>query len=292
MYHQKTWQAGVSVAVHKSASPRMGRVCAKKNACGKTRAAVKAYNDRLSERKLTMLVNENFLPGDGNVVLRYAPGQKPSPEQAARYWKKCAEAMRAMAAAGGVEFKFIHAIALGERGAMHHHLIVNRECIPFLAACWKRGSVHVEFLYDKRNYQKLAKYFCGQEKGENEEDPKAIYIHGNKYSASRNLRRPEAETEVVEDAEMEKYPEPEAGYLIDVDSIELGKNPVNGKPYQFYIMLPLAAPPASLRKVQREAWLEREQVKNRAEVRWKVDRLLLRQEEKERQYAAEAWEDE
>ncbi len=281
MYYKKTWEAGASVAVHEGHAPSIRRITPKQAALAKSRAAVKAYNDKISKRDLAIKINENFLPGDGNVTLVYRRDERPMPEMAVQHWRKFRKDVRAAAKAAGVPFRWVHSIGVGVKGAIHHHLIVNKECLPLLAQHWPYGGVHVEFLYDKRNYQKLAKYFCGQEKGENPDDPKAVHVFGNKYSTSRNLRRVEPTHEIATGDDWEKYPDASEGRVVDIDSIDLGKNPVSGAPWRFYITLPLQAPKSYTYR-QRQEWLEREAAKNKAEVRWKVDKLLQALAEKER----------
>ncbi|MDL2214482.1 hypothetical protein LJB76_02850 [Clostridia bacterium OttesenSCG-928-O13] len=283
MYHRKVWHAGVSVAVHNSHSPRMGRALVKADACRRSRAAVEAYNHKLAERRLALLLNENFLPGDGHVVLGYWKDFRVTAQEGAAIWREFMKNLRGAAKAAGVPLKYVHALAVGERGALHHHMILNREALGLVKGLWAHGGVNLAFLYDKRNYQKLAKYFCGQEKGWSDEEGKnlpAIVIHGNKYSSSRNLVRPEPEPSVVEGEAWEKYPAPEEGYVIDPDSLDAGKNPVSGKPYQFYIMLPVEAP-RGLSDKKKADWCERARVMNAAEVRWKMDKLYAEMERKE-----------
>lgn len=279
MYYKKTWVAGAAVAVHNSYAPRMGRAALKDEKKAASRPAVQRYNDKIRKRKLTNVVNANFLPGDGHLVLGISKGLFLSADEAMKLRDKFFREMRTEAKKAGVAFKYIHAMAVGERGALHHHLIVNREVIALARLCWPYGSVNVGFLYDNRNYQKLAKYFCGQDKGENSEDPRAIRIYGNKYSTSRNLIRPEAEVEALDAVEWEKYPEAIEGHIIDPASIDIGENPVNGKPYQYYIMLPVQVPRGLVGK-KKEDWIEKERVKNAAEVRWLIDRLSLELEAK------------
>lgn len=285
MYFRKTWKAGVSIAVHNSYSKRMGRALVKQGSHGKSKPAVAAYNAKVAIWNLTMLLNENFLPGDFHLVLKHFVNRMPTVDGSAALWAEFMRGMRAAARKARVPFKYVHAFAVGERGALHHHMIINREMMPFVAQLWPHGSRNFSALYDSRNYQGLAVYFCGQEKGENPDDPRGIYIHGNRYSTSRNLVKPQPEPKAVEAEQWQKYPKPAAGYVIDENSLSVGTNPVTKKPYQFYIMLPVRVP-MQLTGSKREAFIQRERAQNAALVRWKLDRLYEAAEEREREWQA------
>lgn len=287
MHHKKTWRAGASIAVHNSHSPRMGRARVRGEARGVSRLAQQEYNRRQSRLALTLKINHNFLHGDLNVVWKHSNRERDwTPEEAAQAWRTAVKELRKRAADAEVPLRWIHALAVGVRGALHHHIIMNREMAGLLAGVWLHGSVHYEPLWPKQNYQGLAWYFCGQEKGENPNDARMYWIYGNKYSTSRNVVKPEYEAEALEADSWERYPDAEPGYEIDINSLDVGENPVNGKPYQFYIMLPARPAPSRLSAEKKLEWAERERAKNAALVKWKLDKLYAELEERKLRWQA------
>lgn len=292
-FYEKRWEAGESVAVHQSHSPAMGRARVKSPAQEKSRPAVREYNRKRARWECTNIMNANFIPGDYHGRLHHRADAKPDPETAMRRWKKFCEAMRAACRTAGIEFKYIHALGMGERGAIHHHVAINREARPLAEALWHHGRAHFDPMYDKRgdrgvpmrNFQKLAFYFCGQDKGENPDDRKQWLICGKGYSCSKNLLRPQADRAFVQDEEMPKYPKPDEGYIIDAESLDVGENPVTGKLYLYYIMLPMRLAPG-VKAAERERWEKQLAALNAADVRFVMDEKYGELEERKKQWAA------
>lgn len=287
MYFIRTVEAGQAVAHHFSQGRQFGRARAKKAMHHASRLAVREYNRRLARRNLTNILNANFLPGDGHVRLHYWTENKPTAVQAMHLWDVFTKAVRRACAKAGIPFRFVHALGLGERGAMHHHVVVNKDACGIVARLWKHGAKHIDPLYDWQNYQGLAWYFCGQDKNENPEDKKLWEIWGKGYSCSRGLVRPPEKTETVDADEWEKYPDPGPGRLVDINSLDVGESPVTGREYLYFITLPLPAPPWRMSAARREEWAEQEQAKNAALVKWKIDKLHRQLEERRKAWALE-----
>ena len=63
----------------------------------------------------------------------------------------------------GLEFKYIHVMEIGKKGARHHHLVVNKIDTEILQRCWYKAyeghnRVKVFPLDDSGNYAELASY--------------------------------------------------------------------------------------------------------------------------------------
>lgn len=258
MYFQKTYKAGKTVEIHKGYSAREGRKYQRGEGEGVTPPAMADYNEKLSRRKLVRLINENFCQDDVHMVLRWPKNARPTPEYAAAELEKAKRTMRRRMKAAGRHLDYVSTTAIGERGALHHHLVTNLTDLALMRDIWTHGSVHMTRLYSSGDYSGLAKYFCGQEKGE---EGGRIIIFGNRWSCSRGLTRTEPTRKTVHAESWREPPTAWKGYAVDVDSIELGVNPVNGAPYLFYRMvkLPQARTAAQLQQVEalREAAAKR-----------------------------------
>lgn len=149
---------------------------------------------------------------------------------------------------GGIPFKFVYRLEVGELGGIHIHMVINR--IPdsdiLIEEKWKNasggGHVYFSHIYEKGGMKKLAEYIVKKPTEEiyeqlslfpEEEQKKLI-----KYSSSRNLIRPKPTVKKLKKmpagmATVE--PKPTKGYYIDKESIVCGVNPVTGKPYLHYI---------------------------------------------------------
>ena len=93
-----------------------------------TKEQQKKINTRQAERKLRLLINNNFGFGDYHVVLDYMR-EKGKPDRAKDEMKKDIQVFlrecRKLYKKQGLEFKYIHVMEIGKRGARHHHLVVN-----------------------------------------------------------------------------------------------------------------------------------------------------------------------
>jgi hypothetical protein len=137
----------------------------------------------------------------------------------------------------GIEFKYVKRTAYGERGGVHHHVVLPRgEDMRKISSLWKqyvKAAMKVRppdcrALYDTGEYSSLAAYIVKQNSPED-----ASYI--KKWVGSRNLKKPVVKS--VEDVADIKWKEPPVvppGYYIDQDSIRAGVNPITNKPYLFY----------------------------------------------------------
>ncbi|MFV0350835.1 MAG: hypothetical protein ACK5JF_00790 [Oscillospiraceae bacterium] len=205
------------------------------------------YNNKMSKWKLCNIMHANFSPGDAHVVYLHDPqkqkdGKKrPNVEWAAKELEKAKRKLRDKLKADGKKFKFISATAIGERGALHHHIVMNVSDLKLLQSVWPHGAVSVKALYSSGNFAGLAKYFCGQGKGE---DGGAIEIFGKGWSCSQGLKRPAPAYKKIDKNFWREPPEVPRGYLIDPLSIDAGVNPITDAPYLFYraIKIPIPKP--------------------------------------------------
>lgn len=260
MYRRKVYRAGRTVEIEETFPTQYGdgltRAKRKVNGPG-TRLDVENYNHELAVRRLTRLLNENFVPYDWWLTLTYEKSNRPKTvEEAKNQVSKFVLQLKKLYKKKGIEFKYVKSIpAIGEKGAVHHHLVIpqgvsQRE----ISALWKetiRAGPRArppDFtpLYEDEEYSALAAYIVGQ-KDDSEEYAELEEKYGTfkpaeknvkKWTCSHNLRKPKEEPpEIIEDIKWQEPPMPPPGYYIDTDSIRAGTNPVTGRPYLFYRMV-------------------------------------------------------
>ena len=91
-----------------------------------TKEEQEKVNTRQAERKLRILINANYGYGDYHLVLDYIrrKGEPDrTPEQMRQdidvFLRECRKEYRK----AGLEFKYIHVMEIGKKGARHHHLV-------------------------------------------------------------------------------------------------------------------------------------------------------------------------
>ena len=95
----------------------------------------KKINSRNAERKLRQLLNANFEEGDIHLILDYirVEGEPDRTAEEMRhdidiFLRECRKEYRK----AGLEFKYVHVMEIGERGARHHHLVINKTNVEIL----------------------------------------------------------------------------------------------------------------------------------------------------------------
>lgn len=234
MYYITEYTAGRTIDVHRTFSKRYGKHYTREGASSATVPSVQEYNTKIAERKLARILNENFVPNDIYLTLTYAKDRRPTPEEAKKQIKAFLRKLRKIFRDEGRELKYVWTTAYGERGAIHHHLVISTIDTRKLRPLWPHGGSHAECLYDNGEYSGLASYICRQAKIGLTEGEK---LGARKWSGSRNLIIPPPRRREVTAATWREPPKPKPGYIIDVDSIDDGISPVSGIPYLFYRMI-------------------------------------------------------
>lgn len=207
-----------------------------------TPEAVRQYNCKLAKRRLTRLINANFVPDDLWITLTYERENRPeSKDEAKAILSKFMRRLRSKYIKAGLELKAVKATARGERGALHHHVIVNQG-IPTreITKLWREISgaserAHPPYyvpLYPEGEFSSLASYIVDQIEVEEGD------IFERKWTGTRNLTKPiEEPPKDIAEIKWQEPPAPIDGYYIDTYSIEAGTNEVTGRPYLFYRMV-------------------------------------------------------
>lgn len=196
--------------------------------------------NRYNKKKLVRrLIKENFGEYDIFVTHTYQKGYRPDRKTALKDRAKLVELCRLEYRKRGHELKWIARTERGKRGAVHHHIIINR--IPdsdlILAQAWKKirenGKAVIVHLYEKGGYDDLAAYLVKPDI-EDEQGRPATWI---RYSHSRNLEIPIPEITRTTRRQIVNPPQPMPGYYIDMDSICQGTNKITGREYLHYTMI-------------------------------------------------------
>lgn len=195
-----------------------------------TREEQKKINTRQAERKLRLLMNNNFVYGDYHIVLDYVR-QNGKPDRSRDEMKKDIQVFlrecRKLYKQEGKEFKYIHVMEIGKKGARHHHLIVNQIDIKLLQQAWYKAyeghnRVKVFPLDDTGDYSKLAAYFIKYTDKHLKDEPEER-LQGKRWAASKNLVKPEPVYEIVTSRNWYRCEvKPKKGYYIDKNSVQRG----------------------------------------------------------------------
>lgn len=194
-----------------------------------TKEEQEKVNTRQAERKLRILINANYGYGDYHLVLDYIrrKGEPDrTPEQMRQdidvFLRECRKEYRK----AGLEFKYIHVMEIGKKGARHHHLVVNKIDTEILQRCWYKAyeghnRVKVFPLDDSGNYAELASYLI-KYTGTHKKGTDGA-LQGKRWNCSKNLARPEPEYHIISDREyFKKEPKAIKGYYVDKNSVSMG----------------------------------------------------------------------
>lgn len=231
-YIESVCKAGKTVEIERYYTSRYKKKGIKRSKNMKpTKEQQKEVNKREAEKKLRRKINANFHGGDYHLELNYAPENRPlNNEQMKEDIREFLKEARKEYKKLNDVLKYIHVMEIGERGARHHHLVVNNIELNILRKIWKKGRIHCYPLDDSGQYKKLAHYFI---KYTEKTIGTEYEIQGKRWNCSRNLISPEPEKEIINNR---KYFKNEAkapkGYYIDKESIRSGIHEETG--YLFF----------------------------------------------------------
>ena len=94
-------------------------------------------NDRQLEKKLTRIINANFDGDSWYITLTYKTENRPKDaEELKRHIREFLKKLRKVYKQEGRELKYIETAEVGERGAMHIHILVNDIDTRKIARLW------------------------------------------------------------------------------------------------------------------------------------------------------------
>ena len=237
MYINKLLIAGEYVLV-KNYTPRFfgapGRKRREKRM--ETPKAMAKYNNQKRAEKLQLLMLLNFDEGY-HITLDYPKDGRPeSYKEAEENLTKTLYKITRKLRRKGKKFKYI---AITERGrkreALHHHLIIESDHIVLqeLSDVWG-NHLKLSQMYEEGAYKNLAEYFCKIETKEEQKKGKS------KYHRSRNLKEPQAKSQIIAGPLKDELYIPK-GYELVPESASSGFNDFAGIRYQKYMIKKAAA---------------------------------------------------
>lgn len=205
-YVERITRAGKTIEVERYFTSRYKKPGIKRGDKVKpTKEQQAKVNTRQAERKLRILMNANFGYGDYHLELDYIR-KKGQPDRTKEQMRKDIDVFlrecRKEYKKAGLELKYIHVMEIGERGARHHHLVINKIDTEILQRCWYKAyeghnRIKVFPLDDSGNYAKLASYFIKYTDKHRKDEDGAL--QGKRWNCSKNLVRPEPEIRVITD---------------------------------------------------------------------------------------------
>lgn len=193
-----------------------------------TKEQQKKINERAAERKLRLIINDNFGYGDLHIVLDYIR-VKGQPDRTYAEMKKDIQIflreLRKLYRKEGKKLKYIHVMEIGSKGARHHHLVVNKIDTKILQQAWYKAyeghnRIKVFPLDDSGNYAKLASYFIKYTSKHLQDNER---LQGKRWASSKNLSHPVPKYEIITNRNWFRCEaKPRKGYYIDKDSVQRG----------------------------------------------------------------------
>lgn len=236
MYDKTTYDMGWVIQVEKHypgnyGAPGMERAPKRE----RTPEDIARQNERNKVKRVQRLIIMNFKEGDWHLTLTYKKDARPDTlKEAKERVRKFLGKMRAAYKKAGYPFKYICVTERGEKGACHHHLVIEDIAGPGLNTkemvmrYWTQGMRTFSPLYEDGEFEDLAEYLTKKET--KEEGAGCSYTH------SRNLIMPKPKRERIHRKTWRRDPRPKKGYYIVKDHVINGINPVTGYPYQHYTM--------------------------------------------------------
>lgn len=200
---------------------------------GKTSEAQWRVNERQAETTLRKLINTNFGKGDLHIVLTYRREERPDPQEGRKRCERFLRRARALYRKNEMELRYIQ-VTEYKRGAIHHHIIMNRVDAGALAELWEWGAVRPGYLDGRKNHQDLAAYLI-KETAKTFREKGSPY--GRRWTQSRNLKQPEEKLRTVPANSWRKQPKEPDGWMLDKKSLEEGEHELTGFRYQRYILV-------------------------------------------------------
>lgn len=228
-----------SYHVHKKGEKRRKKV-------ERTCEAQKKVNLRQAVKKLTRILNANFNQNDYYLTLKYKKEERPkTKEELRKHIDKYLRDMRRIYKKAGTVFKYVWVAEVGERGAVHIHIVVSGIDFRLIKSTWNHGFTTCEPMREDGQYRKLAEYFVKYSE-------KTLHttgeLQGKRYNSSKNMVIPEPDKKIRSgDRYREKLVIPK-GYYLDADSVRSGIHEITGWAYFSYTVIKLEGKQEYLKK--------------------------------------------
>lgn len=271
MYYITKKVEGDVIRVTKHYGKRIGNP----NHCKKekpTSEEVEKINQINAERKLTGILNTNFSEGDAFITLTYKKELRPPVELARKIIKTFLSNLRKVYRQNGTVLRYVLVTEFDNK-AIHHHLVANSlndaNTLREIQKLWKiYGGTKLTSLYSM-DFQGLAKYLV---KETSKTFRKKDGRQRQRWSCSRNLKKPVTYEEVAKASKWLQTPTAPKGYFIPRESVYNGQD-WKGQPLQRYTLIKISskAVPDYFDKDEKAEWyraLLRYDPKNKQAKEW------------------------
>ena len=200
----------------------------------KTTEKQQAINDRYLERKLTQIMNANFDETSWYLTFTYKKEKRPDKELLKVHVRELLKKMRKVYKEEDRELKYIETAEVGERGAVHIHMIINDVDIRKIRKLWEEyGFITTKPLDNSGQYRRLAEYFVKYFQKTRRTDEQ---IQKKAYNCSRNLVRPKPKKKVINSNRFRNEIKAPKGWYLDKDSVREGVTE-DGYEYMYYTLV-------------------------------------------------------
>ena len=190
-------------------------------------------NNRKQAKEMCIYMNANFSGGDYHVTLTYVKDKRPEGLDGAKKDRETFLArLRRRMKRQGMDLKYLIVTEIGERGALHHHMVINQMPVEWIRQAWQQGRIDVRPLDDTGQYSRLAEYFAKYLPKWKKAGGK-----GRAWTHSKNLYRPETVKRIVTRNRFRKDPKPRKGYYIDKDTVQNGISEYTGYEFLRFILV-------------------------------------------------------
>ena len=208
---------------------------------------IKRQNQLNKEKRMRRLIKANFKKSDLWVTLKYSAGERKPLGEVLKDLKRFFRRLRTAYKARGMPLKYIYRLEIGKLGGIHIHLILNRiaDADLMIQRYWTEGRANYESMYERGGFEALAAYIVKPPPEEMRGQLSLFDVWERKvlvkYSASRNLKRPEPKTQFYLASTVMRIvkngPPAKKGYYIDRDSVRITTNFYTGLPSISYTLI-------------------------------------------------------
>lgn len=198
--------------------------------------AQKKVNSRQAVKKLTWILNENYDGSSMYVTWSYEKNKRPATKEDLRTdVDKLLRGLRKTYKQDGKELKYVWVPEIGERGAVHVHMVINEIEARKLKKLWNHGYITIKPMDDNGQYRRLAEYFVKYSEKTMKTEKE---LTGRRYNSSKNLKIPQPEKFTVRKQNEfgHKIAIP-SGWYLDKDSIREAWHEVTGFMYFTYTLI-------------------------------------------------------
>lgn len=193
------------------------------------------YNLKQAIFKATLILNNNFKPGDHHLQLTYKI-EPASRAEAEKDRKAFLRKVTAECRKEGIEFKWF-AVTAREGKRLHHHIVCSNIPMRIINKCWPKEKKGIAFhnpLWDNPNYSRLAEYLLKEAAALHAEYG---VISKKRFTTSRNVVIPVGKEEEITKKTIEDEPKAFKDYEIDAESIQVFENEITDTLCREYIMI-------------------------------------------------------